>query len=403
MKPKEGGYFVIKCKRCGNELQEDSVFCSKCGVKINGRTDINILFKIKSINKRHVLFGSISVLCIIVLVMIILFLNNPVQQFKRALDNNNLVKASKIYDEKIKGDMSEETEAISYIKSDIRKIGTDFKGNKIEYDLAISLLESIGKTGLASTEVSYAKTQVNKLNDSRIAYKKGVEFLDNKNYVKGLAELKKVIAEDNNFEKAQKFISNSIKDYRTEAMAEAEMAAENSDYDEAINLLKQVLLIIPNDSDIIAKKFTYEELNDEKKATERQLLIEELKEKQEITVVSTKVFKDWLGWDNVEVIVKNNTEKVVKKYTVGWMCYDKDGFPIKTGSYMKDYLEKGKAEQNIQPGKTFGSGYGWELHKDTGAKTVLACVVEAEYYDGSIWFNPYYDFWVENYKEKPLK
>ena len=102
MKPKEGGYFVIKCKRCGNELQEDSVFCSKCGAKINSRTDINILFKIKSMNKRHVLFGSISVLCIIVLVMIILFLNNPVQQFKRALDNNNLVKASKIYDEKIK-------------------------------------------------------------------------------------------------------------------------------------------------------------------------------------------------------------------------------------------------------------------------------------------------------------
>lgn len=168
-------------------------------------------------------------------------------------------------------------------------------------------------------------------------------------------------------------------------------------------MLDQALSITSDDSDIIAKKLTYEKLNEEKKALERQLLIEESEKNQEVAVIGAKIFKDWIDWDNVEIVVKNNTDKVVKKYTVGWMCYDRDGFPIKTGFGTRNYLKEGIAEQNIQPGKTFGNGYGWNLDKDTGAKTVLACVIKAEYYDGSTWFNPYYNFWIEEYKEKPLK
>ena len=56
---------------------------------------------------------------------------------------------------------------------------------------------------------------------------------------------------------------------------------------------------------------------------------------------------------------------------------------------------------NIQPGMTYGSDSGWRISDDDTpeAKQFLACVKEVEYYDGSKWVNPYYDYWVEEYKE----
>jgi hypothetical protein len=135
---------------------------------------------------------------------------------------------------------------------------------------------------------------------------------------------------------------------------------------------------------------------------ERKKKMEELEKSQEVSVVSARVTKDWIDWDQIEVVVKNNTDKVVKNYSVAWMCFDKDGFPIKTGYGGEDYLDKGYAERNVQPAQTFGRGYGWQTSQSTGAETVLAVVEEVEYYDGTKWTNPYYDYWLEEYLEKPL-
>jgi len=123
------------------------------------------------------------------------------------------MEASKIYNEKIKGNTSNENEIISFLKSKIENIKKDFSENKLEYNAAISQLDTIEKTGLVLSEVSSAKSEINSLNDSRTAFKKGKEFLNSKNYKEALSELKKVIKEDENYDKAQELISSSIKDY----------------------------------------------------------------------------------------------------------------------------------------------------------------------------------------------
>lgn len=104
------------------------------------------------------------------------------------------------------------------------------------------------------SEVSSAKSEINSLNDSRTAFKKGKEFLNSKIYKEALSELKKVIKEDENYDKAQELISSSIKDYKTVILGEAETAANSNDYDKALTLLNEALILIPNDSDISAKK-----------------------------------------------------------------------------------------------------------------------------------------------------
>ena len=177
------------------------------------------------------------------------------------------------------------------------------------------------------SEVSSAKSEINSLNDSRTAFKKGKEFLNSKNYKEALSELKKVIKEDENYDKAQELISSSIKDYKTVILGEAETAANSNDYDKALTLLNEALILIPNDSDISAKKAIYEKLNEEKKAAERKKKMEELKNNQEVSVENISTFVDWLD-DTYISILKNNTNKVVKNI-VGWMGFDKYGYPVK--------------------------------------------------------------------------
>jgi len=135
--------------------------------------------------------------------------------------------------------------------------------------------------------------------------------------------------------------------------------------------------------------------------------IEKLKENQEVSVESAYFYKEGsLGILNgITVVVKNNTNQVVKEYFVGMLGYDKDGFPLKLGT--SGVLKEGKGENcNIKPGSTHGKGSYFSLMtRSLGAdqvKTVLACVSGATFYDGTTWENPYYKYWLEQFEDKPI-
>jgi hypothetical protein len=110
--------------------------------------------------------------------------------------------------------------------------------------------------------------------------------------------------------------------------------------------------------------------------------------------------------DQAQVIVKNNTQKVVKNFTVGILMYDSNGYPVKSGIIAgESELFRGQAEAvNIQPGQSFGSENVWNLYTDFGTVSKLnACVKNVEYFDGSSWTNEYFDYWQEEHLGKPYK
>ncbi len=138
---------------------------------------------------------------------------------------------------------------------------------------------------------------------------------------------------------------------------------------------------------------------------------DEAKNSQMATIVSVKIIEQSSEYkslypDMVQWILVNNSENVIKNYTVSILAYDENGYPVKVeGQYNfnSDFeaLVLGEAV-NIQPGDSQGENYGYNLGERHGISYAMVLVKELEFYDADTWTNPYYKFWIDKYKEKPV-
>jgi len=400
------------CTKCRAENQKDSLFCNKCGTKLSSNNEKQskrlIKDKIKLLNNKKNLIMLCTVLIIIICAVSgIIYFNNPVSKFKSEIINNKQTEAVKLYHNKIKGDSDKEEKVISFLKDEIVEIEKSFVDEKIDYDKAKSRLETIKNIRLVPTDVTNSIIKINNLNDSRIAFKKAEEFFKNNDLKNAIEEYKNVISDDKNYEKAKEQIKNNEKKYKDQILKSAEEFANKKDYNKAITTLSEAILVFSDDVDLTAKNETYKKLQQEKLEAEKKQKIEELKGVQELVVVSSSVVSDYFNiHDEAQVIVKNNTNKVVKNFTVGILMYDGNGYPLKSGILAgENQLFKGKSESaNIQAGETFGYNRSWNLYTNYGTvKEVIACVRDVEYYDGSKWTNDYYNYWQDEHLGKPYK
>lgn len=392
------------CEKCGKEINDESVYCNFCGEKQIGSNDAK---EEKSIIKLHhkkgFIFGAIGLLVVTVLIISIQLLSNPVNKFLKAVEESKYTEAISIYDEEIKGDLEKENEITKKLENQIQEISSKFKSKIVDYDKSLLELESIKKTKLLENEVNRVLKEIEKLQLSRVAYKKGIEFKNSKNYADAVTELSKVIEIDEDYNAAQEEIKSITEEYKTDIINRSETSANREGYDEALKLISSALKVIPNDADLLAKEASYKKLSDEKKQEERRLKMEELKNNQEVEVVSVRQYTNSINTNFIAVKVKNNTaNKRVKSYTIGFMGFDANGLPVKVGLGGGEFVGRGRADQNILPDKTIDSGGGWYLDNHD-IKTLIACIDEVEYYENNEkWKNPYYDMWLQEYQEKPL-
>ncbi|MVO98794.1 DUF5780 domain-containing protein [Paenibacillus lutrae] len=399
----------MDCPKCGGLNSESSKFCNHCGQSLLEPVQENAKMDGSS-KKIGWIAGGILLVCAAVFLMIML-LNTDVAKFKRAINDGSYKEAVGIYEDKIMEKPDDKKKAEDFIQNEIDKIVASFKEKKTDYETANSELEALKSAKVISGKVSEASSAVTRLNDSRTAYAKGAAFLNEKNIKAAIPEFKKVIQEDADYNAAQESMKNSIQTYKEAILKEIDESAQSNDFAKAITMIGESLSLIPDDPEISAKKAVYEKANEEKKAAERKEKLEDAKKKQEVTVESSTIIAQSSEYktlypDMIQVHVRNNTEKTVKNIKVASLGYDGNGLPIKIKSQFgsADSEFKGIAENvNIIPNATYGKGKGWSLDDPHGIKTVLSCVSEVEYYDGSKWMNPYYEYWLEEYKEKPLK
>ncbi len=408
----EGGSLLI-CNKCKQEVQEDSAFCNYCGATITNQSIEKTEIRKKDIlkNKKILVFIS-AILVVVCSILLFFYFNNPIRSYQSEIMNNNYSSANELYSEKIKGNVKREKQIKSFLLDEIEDIDHSFMGQKITYDNAKDKLNSIKGTGLVTENVTTAIEKIEKVNTSRIAYKKAEAFQDEKNYSEAIKEYKNVITEDENYEAAQKQIESIEEIYKMDILKRAEESANSQDYDTSVSLLKEASVLIKDNSDITAKLAVYETKLAEKEAAERKELIKKAEKEQLVVVENSRIIEQSTEFkslypDMIQVMVKNNSNKTIKSMRVGSLGFDYNGYPLKVKIQFSllndDYEFVGIAEDvNIVAGETFGENQGWSLDEQHGISNVLSCVKEVTFYDGTFWENPYYQYWIEKYKEKPL-
>ena len=187
----------------------------------------------------------------------IAYLMSDEQKIVRALDKEKYDEALAIYNSSFDGDASGLLEWS--IESRLEKIKEDFASGSVEYEVAnmeISTIEKMGIGGI-TTAVKSTKDYVSKLNTSRTAYNTAETMYSKGDYAGAIANYKKVVEDDANYETAKSKLATTIEKYREEVLANATAFVKEGSYTKAITELEIALENVPNDSKITEQLNVY--------------------------------------------------------------------------------------------------------------------------------------------------
>lgn len=221
----------------------------------------------KGNKKKLFIIGFIIIATIII--FIVGYMNNSMLRFEKLYSSNQYEQAKKIFLSDIAGNSSKEKKVSKILNKDIDRILDDFERNKIDYNTAISRLNEIQSYNIVNNESSNAKKHIKNLHDSELAYKKGEEYLKEKNYIRAIPQFSNVIEDDENYETAQKEIKDNLPAFKSQSINIAEDYLGKRDYDNAVKTIDEALKYLPGDKTLLQKKNDYQE---QKKKRKKELL-----------------------------------------------------------------------------------------------------------------------------------
>lgn len=160
----------------------------------------------------------------------------------------------------------------------------------------------------------------------------------------------------------------------------------------------------------VAAKSDDEQVQKKEKYTAARL--ERAIKKQDLYAVDAKyvVLRDEfksLYPDNLQVTIKNNTDKDIKDVQYGFVAWDKNGLPIKIKGdidFGKSYFRGVTADAaNIKGYGTFGEDKGYRIDSTIGVHSFKPFVVSYVDFEGKKWTNPLYKDFLKMYQGKRLK
>lgn len=96
--------------------------------------------------------------------------------------------------------------------------------------------------------------------------------------------------------------------------------------------------------------------------------------------------------DLLSAIVKNNSDKEIKRIMIGFVAWDEEGNPVKLKANFdihKDYYFPAESDElSMKPGDEYGRKNGLPLDEKVKVASFKAIVEQYEDVDGKIWDNP---------------
>lgn len=221
------------------------------------------------------------------------YMTNSIVGFKNLFEQESYTQAKEVYDKSVEENGKKAKNIYNYLKEELIALETGYIEETIDYDQVLVRIQAIRAMGILNdTEVAAKIDYINELRTSRKAYVEGTQFVNNKDYESGIRELRKVIAEDENYDAAQELLISTSALYKETLFANTKEVSEKEGYGEAVSLLNEALEIIPNDADIKAELSKYEsqitaqqKQEADKLVTQAETLANEGKYQEAITVL----------------------------------------------------------------------------------------------------------------------
>lgn len=365
--------------------------------------------KIKEYMLQHKKIAIISIialaLILIIGISIIKYFMSPAFNFKNSLNTMNIEALTDIYSKAKSYDDKKSIENIFQNKLD-EEINEFITGTKT-YEEVKNELETLSKITQLQDKTKNTLEKLDNIKNSKDNFSKAKESEEKGNSFEAYKFYLKVIDIDKqNYNVAQSYIVNNKSKIKDNVFEQVDNFINQNNYIEASNKLNELKELIKDDNDINEKINKIEEKVNEQK-------IEKYRNEQEVIVESTRILSQDTPYkslypDMIEVIIKNNSSKTIKDYNVSILAYDSNNYPLKINTQYNfgniNYELIGKGEgANVTPNSTFGKDKGYSLNQDHGISKTIAIVKDVTYYDGSKWENPYYTYWLDEHKEKPLQ
>ena len=399
------------CHKCGHKNSVDATYCSKCGDDIR---NVQVIKKARGkIGKKFFVGIPILIGIIALIISLSLWLDNPMLKFKRYVEANNKNGSIEIYQDKLSKNSKYNNDLNKFFKGQLGNVESDYMNNKITYDEAKDKLDLLNNFNEAKSDANSLATKINTINDSRISFQSAKDFIEKDDYIDAIKELNNVSSDDeDNCNNAKDLLEENKDKYKNQILAEVEKLTSSNEFQKAIVQLKDATDILGADSDIENKLTECNTKLKQKEDVDKAQAKETAKNNQSVTVenvsiqVQSSEYKA-LYPDMIQAVIKNNSNKTIKNFSIGFTAWDSNGYPIKIKGNIDfsdgAYVYLGKSEDaNILSGATYGQNKGWELDENHNISTIYGCVKSVTFYDGSTWDNPYYDYWVDDYSDKPL-
>lgn len=401
----------MRCNKCGFEIADNSVVCEHCGadLKVNNSSQevkhgvslkkkipvqeqqpvigddgeiypsgvlpvaareedvmpvpqtsapivpANNTEKKKKIPYKLIVIAAVCVVALSVGIGVLSHYNSPKEQMYRSIDNGDFEKAYDLYAENFSGQKLPD-KLLDVFWNRLDEAKRQFVSKEKDYSetkLEIERVSSMNIDALAE-KVKITTDFVDNLNASRTAYSLGNEYLNSGDYVKAMAQFKKVIEDDSDYSNAQSNYKKSVDSYRSEQLEKAANSASSGDIDAAIIVLKTALTNLENDSEFTKQLDIY---NGIKFAGEIKSLLLEIDGKTESGdyTAALSLLKTALATypDNAEVKTKYND--VEGKYVNSVM--DEAESLMQSGDYDSALQRLDNAKKVLPDNKTLADKY----------------------------------------------
>lgn len=189
--------------------------------------------------------------CIVCLILVLVSCS-AANSFENSVVSGNYANAITIYNNKILGNSSKESEAKNFLLKYMQDTSSNFASGQIDETTAGNafdcLLKIEDELDILNVELTHTLDHFTALQTSKENYKAAVEALETSDYEKAMPLFAEVNeADTENFTLAQEQLETARDEYKMERMIKLQTALEASEYDNVISLGTEAINLLGND------------------------------------------------------------------------------------------------------------------------------------------------------------